>query len=133
MARWTEPTSKQERTWAKWVKSRPPAVRAMAERLPPWELYRMKSTGQRVTVYSFSEGGTVTALVSGQFNAVLFETSVFGIDPNDLEPCDLPQAGEPLGSMMTDQEAEDNRDALRVMIRPDLFVMGADGKAQRKS
>ena len=41
--------------------------------------------------------------------------------------------GEPLGSALTDEEFEQNIEALRVLIRPDLFVMGDDGIAKRKS
>jgi hypothetical protein len=62
-----------------------------------------------------------------------YEHSAFGIDPNDLEPCELPSPGEPLGSILTDEEFEQNIEALRVLIRPDLFVMGDDGIAKRKS
>jgi len=128
-----EPTPEQEKEWAEWVASRPDKVRAVAERFPPWELYRMKSTGQRVTVASYSEDGTVSVNVSADFNVTLFERNVFGIDPDDLEPCDLPNETEPRGALMTGEEVNENIDALRVAIRPDLFVMGADGKAQRKS
>ena len=133
MARITEPTAKEEAEWKEWVASRPAAVRAIAERFDPWTLYRMKSSGFRVTVRSFSEDGTLTVDVSGDYNHVLYEHSAFGIDPNDLEPCELPSPGEPLGSVLTDEEFEQNIEALRVLIRPDLFVMGNDGIAKRKS
>jgi hypothetical protein len=94
----------------------------------------MKSTGQRVTVYSFGEGDrvTLTVNVEGRFNAIAFERQVFGIDPDDLEPCDLPVAGELLGSALSQTEVAENLDALRVMVRPDMWVMGADGVAVRR-
>ena len=100
MARWTEPTPEQEENWREWVSSRPDSVRKNAERLPPWELFLMKSTGQRVTVYSYSEDGTVTVNVTGEFNAVMFDRQVFGIDPNDLEPCELPPGDDFLGTLI---------------------------------
>ena len=57
----------------------------------------MKSTGHRVTMYSYSENGTVTVNVTGDYNVVVFERQVFGISPDDLEECDLPAPGEFLG------------------------------------
>jgi hypothetical protein len=60
MARWMEPTAEQEASWNEWVAERPDVVRKIAERLNPWELYRLKTTGQRITLYSVSEDGTVT-------------------------------------------------------------------------
>jgi hypothetical protein len=132
MARVFEPTAEQEAGWKEWAESRPPGVREIALRLEPWTLYRLKSTGQRVTLQSISSGGTVTVNVTGQFNLVSHERAVFGIDPDDLEPCDLPAPGEPLGAAMTQQEAMDNIDTLRVQVRPDLWVMGDDGIARRR-
>lgn len=136
MARLVDVSPEQEAAWRAWVAERPTKVRTIAERFDPWSLYMMKSTGQRVTVYSFGEEDngrvTLTVNVTGQFNAVMFDRSVFGIDPDDLEPCDPPSASEVVGTMMTAEQADENIDALRVAIRPDLFVMSADGKAIRK-
>lgn len=130
--RFEQPTAEQERGWAKWVRSRPALVRATAERFDPWSLYRLKSTGDRVVVMSFSEDGTLTVAVTGRFNRVWMERKVFGVDPDDLEPCDLPGPDEVLGSVLSQDEVEDNIDTLRVMVRPDLWVMGPDGKAVRR-
>ena len=93
----------------------------------------MKSTGQRVVLYSIFEDGTISVLITGKFNLTLHDAKVFGIDPDDLEPCDLPAPDEALGAMMSQAEMEENADALRVAVRPDLFVMGSDGKAVRKA
>jgi hypothetical protein len=132
MARLIEPSAEQEAAWKEWVETRPPGVREVAERFEPWSLYRLKSTGQRVTLRSIASDGTVTVNVTGQFNLVTHERAVFGIDPDDLEPCDPPPPGEPVGSAMTQQEVEDNIDALRVQVRPDLWYMGEDGVARRR-
>lgn len=132
MARFEKPTARQERGYAKWGKSRPEPVRSMAERFEPWSLYRLKSTGERVVVTSFLDDGTLTVVVSGRFNRVIFERSVFGIDPDDLEPCDLPGPHEVVGSELSHNEVADNIDAIRVAVRPDLWFMGPDGKAVRK-
>ena len=61
-------------------------------------------------IYSFGENGTLTVVVSGKYNKIDFERKVFGIDPDDLNPCELPQEGEPLGVALTAEEA-------RAMIR----------------
>lgn len=132
MANIEEPTEKQKKEWAKWVASRPKVVRLIAEKFFPWKLYRMKSTGQRVEVYGFNENGTVSVLVTGKFNNVLFDRQVFGIQPEDLEECDLPGPDEVVGSAMTQDEVEENIDVVKTMVRPDLWQLDAEGKAVRK-
>ncbi len=93
-----------KKAWNRWVKSRPVVVREICRRLPPDRLYRMKSTGQRVTLYSYSEEGSVTVNITGEYNAIVFDRQVFGIDPNDLEECDLPPSDEPIGTMLTEEK-----------------------------
>lgn len=85
--------------WDAWVASRPPVVKDLAERFPPNRLYQLKSSGHRVVMYSYSEDGTVTVTVSGDYNLLTFERHVFGVKPDDLEECDLPAPGERLGVM----------------------------------
>jgi len=135
MARFYEPTAEQEAGYRAWVASRPATVRAVAERFEPWSLYRLQSTGQRVTVAAFgvTADGTVTVSVNvlALFNFVTFERQVFGIHPDELEPCELPAPDEPTGALLTAKEVDDNLDALRVAARPDLWTM-EDGKAVRK-
>ncbi len=132
MARWMTPTPEQESGLAQWISERPPQVRVIMERLNFYELFKMKSTGQRVIVHSVSEDGTVTVSVSAQFNAVLMERSVFGVDPDDLEPCELPAENEIVGAVLSQEGADENIDVLRVMVRPDLWEMGVDGTAVRR-
>ena len=61
----------------------------------------LKTTGHRVYVGAFDEGEdgqvTVRVGVSGDFNLVAMERTVFGIDPDDLEECELPKDGELVG------------------------------------
>lgn len=109
MARIVERSSEQEAGWQEWVASRPAGVRAVAERFDPWSLYRMKSTGQRVTIVSFGEPldgcpVTLTVWVSGKFNFTIPDLQVFGIDPDDLEPCDLPGPEELVAVAFTGTE-----------------------------
>lgn len=132
MARFTDPTPEQVTGWNEWISTRPNQIQEIAKRFDPWSLYRMKSTGQRVTIASFFENGTISVNITGDFNATLFDSNVFGIDPDDLEPCDFPEEGEVLGTMMSPNEVDDNVDALRVLIRPDLWFMDEDGVAIRK-
>lgn len=89
-----EPTEAEEIAWREWVQSRPDAVRTAAERFDPWSLYTLKSTGQRVLLRSIFEDGTVSVVVSERFNGpLIMERKVFGIDPDDLEPCEWPLPG----------------------------------------
>lgn len=106
MANVFEPTEEQRRAWRDFVESRPARVREAIESrgLVPWKLYRMKPTGQRVTLYSVDEPEdeaapcTLKVDVLGEFNVVAFERRVFGVAPGDLEECDLPAPSEPVGS-----------------------------------
>ncbi len=98
MSDWVfERTPEHLASWADFLNQRPPRVRAVAERLPPWNLYRMKSTGHRVTVFSFDQpevGGevTLTVIVLKRWNpSIKVERRVFGIKPDDLEICAPPE------------------------------------------
>lgn len=119
MAKFHDPTDEERAQYAAWVAERPPTVRAIAERFQPWELYRIKPNGHRVVVLSFGEAEdgsvTLTVLVGGHFNRVMFERQVFGINPDELEPCELPTEGEQLGTLLTHEEVDENIDALRAM------------------
>lgn len=131
MARFIQPTPEQEKDWLKWVSERPTKVRKIAERFEPWSLYRLQGR-ERVTIYSFCEDGTVTVVVSKEWNLVTFERRVFDINPNDLVPCELPSNDEVVGALLTPDEVEDNIDMLRVYVRPDLWQLNNKGKAIRK-
>jgi len=87
-----------------WLATRPLIIRELAAKCPPDRLYRMKSTGQRVTIVAYSEAGTVRVNVTGQFNVVTVERSVSGVSVDDLEECDLPTPGEKVGAVLTDAE-----------------------------
>jgi hypothetical protein len=67
MARIFQPTTEEEAAWKKKVASGPAIVRAVGERLDPWSLYRMKSTGDRVTLRGISVDGTVHVDVTGDY------------------------------------------------------------------
>jgi hypothetical protein len=117
MAYWSgEPPSDEQRAgYDEWVESRPEPVKSIAKRLNPWTLYRLKTTTHRVTLAAISEDGTVRVNVSADFNMLAFERSVFGINPDDLEECDLPAADEPFGAALTQDQVDANIDRLREM------------------
>lgn len=82
------------------------ALRELVTRWPPNLLYRHKRTGQRVVIRSYAGDGTVRMVVSGLYNLVLHERVVFGVDPHDLEECELPTEGEELGAVLSADEVE---------------------------
>ena len=94
MARYREPSETEEQMWKGWVASRPPDVEAIASRFEPFSVYRMKSTGQVVVPIGFTEPheGPVTLLVqlAGEFNPQPGERPIENVDPDDLEPCEIP-------------------------------------------
>lgn len=100
MAKWVIWKEEQKKGWYDWITSRPQEIQDMAEKynLLGDELYRLKTTGQRVYLYSLSEDGTVTVVVLPEYNPERFMIAgkrVFGINPADLEPCDLPEGMKP--------------------------------------
>jgi hypothetical protein len=121
MANIFEPTDQQKSDWNEWVRNRPDKIREIAEKVFPWKLYRLKSSGHRVTVYSIDEPAdtnvepTLKVIVSGDYNKVLFERTVFGIKLEDLEECDLPSPDEPVGSL--NMPIEDVREKVMPFIR----------------
>ena len=106
MARVFEFDDAKRAEWRAWLSGRPQVIQEMAASHPPHLLYRLKSTGQRVTLLSYGEDRKCRVLVSGEYNLVAHERQVFGISIDDLEECDLPTPGEPLGSVLSDEELD---------------------------
>lgn len=113
MARFAEPTQDQLLGWADWVAELPKSVRDIAERLDIWTLYRMKSTGQRVQIVAFSEDGTLRVNVDPAYNLTLFGVQVFGVNPADLDECDLPSPDEAVGELLAPDQQLDFINARR--------------------
>ena len=90
-----------EDAWNAWVATRPEVIQKMCRSHPPNRLYRLPG-GSRATIYSYSEDGTMTLNVTGQFNLVAFSRQVFGVKPEDLVECELPGPEERLGDMGMD-------------------------------
>jgi hypothetical protein len=91
MAEIIEWTDDQWREWAEWVAECPEVIQEMCRRLPPNRLYRLGHDGHWCTVISYCEDGTVSVGVELCYNeAVFLDREVFGIDPEELEECELP-------------------------------------------
>ena len=89
MSRIIQWSQEQQKTWDDWVATRPEIVQELCGRFPPYNLYLLKNSGHRVTIYSYLENNTMTVNVSNDYNNVAFERRVFGIKPNNLEECDV--------------------------------------------
>lgn len=103
-----------------WLNTRPESVKRVAEKVQPNRLYRMGV--HRCYLFSYSEDGTVSVVVDGQFNRVLFSRKVFGVNPDDLVECDLPSPGEDLGD--TAAEAGYTEQDVREILIPKLRAEG---------
>lgn len=101
MAKWIEHLPAYKRSFAQWFESRPQCIKDTITKynLYPDVLFRLGSTGHRVIVNSVNEMGTVSVIVCARFNKDMgmreeHERCVYGIDPADLEECDLPPGVE---------------------------------------
>jgi len=118
MAKIIEWSEDQRTVWNEWVATRPPIVQELCRQFPPDRLYKLKSSGNRVTLYSFSEDGTVTVNITGEYNAIMFDRRVFGVKPDDLIECNLPEPNESIGTVLTE---ENDVNAFIEIIRPSIL------------
>jgi len=93
-----------ESKFDKWLATRPEVIKDLGRKFRPNKLYLLKESGHRVYPVSYFEDGTLRVAVSGEYNAVMFDRTVFGIKPEDLEECDLPPRDAFLGTALTEQE-----------------------------
>jgi hypothetical protein len=111
-------TLKMIEDFDEWKKDRPQVVVDLADKYPPWKLFRMKGSGHRCVPFSYNENGTLSVIVDGRFNRVLFGRTVFGVPPDELEECDLPGPDEDVGD--TAQEAGYTEEDVRGILIPKL-------------
>ena len=83
-----------------WYAKRPPEVQKLINKIPPNRLYFLSTSGHRVVPLAYSENGTLTVVVTGEYNSIMFERKVFGINPDDLTECDLPTENECVGAVI---------------------------------
>lgn len=74
--------------FAEWLADRPQVIKDMVAAYHPYAVYKLKTTGQTCVLSSYYEDGTVSIKI---FNTQLcvFMHGVFGINPADLEECDV--------------------------------------------
>jgi len=106
MAKWIEWTTEQEAAWAEWLSARPQAIQDIVAKynLRPDNLYQLKETGQIGYIHSLNERGTLTMDFTDTFNQhnlYMSNRRVFGLNPEDLEECDLPEGVEVIKSEPT--------------------------------
>ncbi len=77
-----------------WLAERP-QIKSLVDKYPPNLLYRMKDTGQIVTIYSYSEDNTVRVTIEPGYRMQIVPYGVFGVDPQVLEEYE-PEKGEPI-------------------------------------
>ncbi len=104
MANWQTWTAEQHSMWREWLAERPPEVRDLAKRFPPYKLFRMEDTGHRVFAMAYNEDGTLNVAVTAEFNFVIFPRNVFGVRPDSLTECGLPSKEAITGSLCTTEE-----------------------------
>lgn len=76
-----------DESWSQWLRGRPQVIQDLAARFPPNLAYVLKTTGQIVTLQAYSEDGTLRVCVLPEYSGpVTGGCSVFGIEPDDLEP-----------------------------------------------
>ena len=110
-------TDEEKKVWDEWVSSRPDIIKNLCIKFPPNLLFKMKDTGHRVTVYSYSDDNTMTVNVTGKYNVLTFDRRVFGIKPEDLEECNIPKDSETVGTIITKpEEVEAHINAIRPII-----------------
>lgn len=79
-------TPAQVAEWAEWLAGRPEKVREVAERLPPWKNYRLKTTDQYAVIKHYDEhaDGSVTLTIVVWRDWLPIPRGVFGVKPDDL-------------------------------------------------
>jgi len=126
MARIANPTPQQVAQWERRLKTSSSSIRANIEHLDPWSLYQLKDTGHRVLLEGVARNGSLVVSVRGAYNHVVFERVVFGVMPDDLEPCELPGPDEKLGAELTDDE---EIDAYLAKHRRNLVIQHESGNS----
>jgi hypothetical protein len=74
------------------LKMAPAAIKKVAKKYLPWFLYRYEKANQYVLISEYSNNGTVLVSVLEKYNPEIgVERDVFGVNPSDLEACELPK------------------------------------------
>ncbi|MGI4796939.1 MAG: hypothetical protein ACRYG8_23385 [Janthinobacterium lividum] len=108
MVRWCTPTASDLRAWQELVAEAEAPVRAVAEFIDPWSLYRLHPSGFRGTYIGLKkvDGAVQVGLsVCPKFNLVLGEMVLY-VPFLALDPCELPGPGERIGLIDVPRRAD---------------------------
>lgn len=128
----SEPTAEQRAEWDGWVQGRPPAVRVVAEKFPPWVCLRDTKTGRgHYIVLAFDEpegDAAVTLRVAHGADSFMPGFEVFGIAPEDMTSCDCGEWSWPSEEQAEESGAEVDAfkaavDAAGLKIEPGLKLV----------
>lgn len=85
--KWYNPTEEQRINWRRNVLNLPVDLQRLAQAHPPWNLYRLESTGQCVYVTNIAENGKFRVTASRQHNTDQpDDESLNQIDHSELRP-----------------------------------------------
>jgi hypothetical protein len=93
--------------WEGRLKSKPTVIKELATKFPPNKLFLMNNK-HRVFIKFYSEDGTVAVGITGEYNAVMFDRTVFDVNPDDLKETAPPSDDEPLGTVFTEKKDVDS-------------------------
>ena len=82
-------TLENRAAWQEWLKTRPPKVKKVAEKLDPFQKFKVKTTGQIGRIVGFSESGNKVFVrmvaLSGPPRPIPYPFEVFGMSADDFE------------------------------------------------
>jgi hypothetical protein len=90
MARWMNPTRKDVLDISAKFKDRPRHVRAIAKKIDFFSLYWLRPVDSHV-ICGVEDDGSITVSATREYNDLVYDVLIFGVDPEDLQPCELPQ------------------------------------------
>ena len=79
--------AEDQKAWESFLAGLPTATREMAEKLPPWGLYRIKGTGQICEICSYFDDLTIAVFAE---HPVFGAVRVFGLALEDVEQIPAP-------------------------------------------
>lgn len=74
--------------WLEWTATRPPEIRAVAEKFPAYHCYRSNKSRGHYIITAYTEGVPVTVKIAHGADSFLPGVEVFGVDPEELVVCD---------------------------------------------
>lgn len=98
MARWMNPTRKDVLEVNQKLKDRPRNVRAIAKKLDFFSLYWLQPVQSHVIIYSVEDDGSITVSATREYNHLVYDVLIFGVDLEDLHTCEIPSRAREQGA-----------------------------------